>query len=66
MLIIPYITGDEYGCTISNSKQNKALKQHEGLRQYHSNEEVEAALRERLRQRVSDFFRNEAFKLTPR
>ena len=48
------------------AKQNKALQQHEGRWQYHSNEEEEAALRERMRLQVSDFFRNEVFKLTPR
>jgi len=38
----------------------------DGRCQYHNNEEAEAALRERMRLRVSDFFRNEGFKLTPR
>ena len=31
----------------------------DGLCQYHSNEEAEAALRERMGLRVTDFFRNE-------
>jgi hypothetical protein len=48
------------------TKENKALQQHEGRCQYHSNKEEEADLRERMRLQVSDFFRNEVFKLTPR
>jgi hypothetical protein len=50
----------------SDLQLTEPLKQHSGGRRFHSNEEVQMAVREWLRVQEPDFYSDGVFKLVPR